>query len=351
MMPVEVKGGEIKNSNEKLNQQQVGATMQTESKFIIVAKALDGKLDDYLSFTFSSEDFKNAMKNKFGGDINRFNQSLVLFALTLAHMEEAAKKDEELKNSLSSLQDKMKAVNENIEKIADELGYTVSQYSLDNLMDKDLDGVKETLAKDFGAEIKLETIFSDDQDVLKGLAELFAFTVNNYSGSVNVFMLRDKNKPEENAGEEEREEKQKDSQQILKQQEKQPILEQTASDKNKQNEEYQNPLRGTGKKIAIGGLALGVLGGVLFAGSMFYLPMAAFGLSGIGLAIIGFPLLFIGVVTWVAGLINEANYHAAQALKQAERKDTDEAQQEKKGQQQAKQPVLEQPTSDENKQK
>jgi len=154
--------------------------------------------------------------------------------------------------------------------------------------------------------------------------------------------LRKENEKEKNK------EKEEHVQQILQQQQaKQPILEQTASDVNKQNEEYHSPLRGIGKKIAIGGAALGVLGGVLFAGSMFYLPMAAFGLSGIALAIIGSPLLFIGVVTWVAGLINEAthDYHASQALKQAKRENTDEEQKEKE-----EQPVLKQPAPDEDKQ-
>jgi len=353
MMPVEVKGGEIKNSNEKLNQQQVGATMQTESKFITVAQELDGKLDDYLSFTFSSEDFKKALNDKFGGDINQFNQNLVLFALTLAHMENAAKKDEKLKESLPlhSLQAKMKAVNENIEKIADGLGYTVSQYSLDKLMDKNIKEVEDILKNDFGGvEPKFEAIFS--ADALNSLAELFAFTVNNYSGTVpSVFMLRDKNNPEENADEEERKEKQKEkgehAQQTLQQQQaKQLILEQTASDVNKQNKGYHSALRGSGKLMAVLGGVLGVLGGILFAGSMFYLPMAAFGLFGMGLAIIGFPLLFIGVVTWVAGLINEAihNYHASQALKQAKRENTDEEQKEKEEQKNSEenlQPIVE----------
>jgi len=325
-MSFQVKEGET-NKN-----QQAEVTQQTESKFITVAQELDRKLDEYVRLTFSSEDFKKALNDKF--DINQFNQNLVFFALTLAHMGKAAEKDEELKKSLPGLQEKMKAVNENIEKIAKELGYTVSQYSLDKLMDKDLEGVKEALTKDFGAEIKLETIFS--ADALNGLADIFAFTVNNYLGSVSsVFMLRENKQigAEENADEEQRKEKEEQKkkeehvQQILQQQQ------QKASGENKQNEKYHSALRENGKKIAIVGVVLGVLGGVLFAGSMFYLPMAAFGLLGIGLAVVGVPLLFIGVVTWVAGLINELihNYHASQALKQEEKKKKKEEQKNSEG--------------------
>jgi len=145
-----------------------------------------------------------------------------------------------------------------------------------------------------------------------------------------------------------RKENEKEKNKEEQQQAKQPILEQTASDVNKQNEEYHSPLRGTGKKIAISGAVLGVLGGVLVAGGFAYLPMAAFGLFGLGLIGLGFPLVFVGGVTWVAGLINEAthNYHASQALKRAKRENTDEEQKDKK-----EQPVLKQPASDENKQK
>jgi len=340
-MPIEVKGRETDNSNENLIQQQVGATQQNESKFIIVAQELDGKLDEYKLFTFSSEDFKKALNDKFGGNINQFNQNLVLFALTLAHMEKAAEKDEELKNSLHSLQAKMNAINENIGKIAKDLGYTVSQYSFDKLMDKDLEGVKEALTKDFGAGIKLETIFS--ADALNSLAELFAFTVNNYLGSVSsVFMLRENKQmgAEENADEEQRKEKEE---QKKKEEHVQQILQpqqQKASDESKQNKGYHSALRGYGKSMAVLGGVLGVLGAAMFVGGFYYLPMAAFGLFGIGLAIIGFPLLFVGVVTWVAGLINEAihNYHASQALKQEEKKKKKE---EQKNSEENLQPIVE----------
>jgi len=353
-MPVQVKVG-VNNSNEKLNQQQVGAIQQNGSKFTKLAEELDRKLEEYKLFTSSSEKFEDALNREFGGNINQFNQNLVLFALTLARMEEAAEKDEKLKESLplDSLQAKMKAVNKNIEKIAKELGYTVSQYPLYKLMDKNIKEVEEILKNDFGGvEPKFEAIFS--ADALNSLAGLFAFTVNNYSGSVSsVFMLRENKQigAEENADEEERKEKQKEkeehAQQILQQQQaKQPILKQPASDENKQNKGHNSALRGYGKSMAVLGGVLGVLGGVLFAGSMFYLPMAAFGLFGMGLAIIGFPLLFIGVVTWVAGLINEAihNYHASQALKQAKRENTDEEQKEKEEQKNSEenlQPILE----------
>ena len=114
----------------------------------------------------------------------------------------------------------------------------------------------------------------------------------------------------------------KENEKEEQQQAKQSILEQTASDVNKQNEEYHSRLRWTGKKIAIGGVALGVFGGVLFAGSMFYLPLAGFGLFGIGLATIGGPLFFAGVVTWTAGLIGEAwHNHLVQKAQEKEKKE------------------------------
>ncbi|MFP3279086.1 MAG: hypothetical protein RXP92_02145 [Candidatus Micrarchaeota archaeon] len=306
--------------------------MRTESKFIIVAQELDGKLEEYKLFTSSSEDFKKALNDKFGGNINQFNQNLVFFALILADMEKATEKDEELKKSLPSLQEKMKAVNENIEKIAKELGYTVSQYSLDKLMGKNIEEVKNTLKNDFGGvEPKFEAIFSTN--ALNSLAELFAFTVNNYSGSVpSAFMLRDRNKPEENADKEEQKEKEQKekeehaqpilqqhahAQPILKQAE-QPILKQPASDENKQDEKYHSALREIGKKIGIAGAVVGALGAALFLGGFYYLPLAASGLLGIGLVSFGFPLLFIGGVTWVAGVINEAehNDHISEAIKE-----------------------------------
>jgi len=364
MMSFQVKGKETDNSNENLTKQQVGATQQNESKFMVVAKELNEKLEEYMLFTFSSEDFKKALNDKFGGNINQFNQNLVFFALTLAHMEKAAEKDGELKEFLPDLQGTMKTVNKNIEKIAKDLGYTVSQYSFDKLMDKDLEGVKEALKEDFGAEIKLENIFSGD--ALNSLAELFAFTVNNHLGSVSsVFVLREnkqigaeenadeeqrkkkeeqkkkeehvqqtlqqqqqkasdenkqnKNKPEENADEKQRKDNKKEQkkkeehvQQTLQQQQ------QKTSDENKQNKGYHSALRESGKKIAIIGAALGALGASLFLGGFFYLPLAAFGLVGEGLAILGVPLLFVGSVTWAAGVMNEAihNDHISEAIKE-----------------------------------
>ena len=327
---------EYNNTNVKIqNKQDIG-------KFTTAAQELSKIYDDYIRFTFSSEEFKKALKEKFDGNINQFNQNLVLFALTLAYMEKkAAEGDEELKKLLPSLQQKRDAINKNIEKIAKDLGYTVSQYSFDKLMDKDLEGVKEALTKDFGAGIKLETIFS--ADALNSLAELFAFTVNNYLGSVSsVFMLRENKQmgAEENADEEQRKEK---KEQKKKEEHVQQILQpqqQKASDESKQNKGYHSALRGYGKSMAVLGGVLGVLGAAMFVGGFYYLPMAAFGLFGIGLAIIGFPLLFVGVVTWVAGLINEAihNYHASQALKQEEKKKKKE---EQKNSEENLQPIVE----------
>jgi len=294
---------------------------QGVSKFTITAEELGKIFDDYIHFTFSSEEFKKALKEKFGGNINQFNQNLVLYALTLAYMEKkVAEGDEELKKLLPSLQEKRDAINKNIEKIAKDLGYTVSQYSLDKLMGKDLKGVKETLAKDFGVEPKLEALFSPE--ALNSITDLFAFIVSKfYPSSVNapvatVPIISDKNdKTEDNDKQKSTEEKQR-QQQIFNQ----------PTPGEKQNKEYHSPLRGTGKKIAIAGVVLGVLGGVLVAGGFAYLPMAAFGLLGVGLIGLGFPLVFAGGVTWMAGLISEArhNHHVQKAqdevLKQEEKK-------------------------------
>jgi hypothetical protein len=274
---------------------------QEGGKFTTVAQELGERLNDYVRFTSSSEGFKNDLKDKFGGNINQFNQNLVLSALTLAHMEKAAEKDEELKKSLPSLQEKMKAVNENIGKIAKELGYTVSQYSLDKLMGKDLNGVKETLEKDFGVKLKFEGLFS--AETLNSLTDLFAFIVNKfYPGSVNatfatVPIISDTEDKEGN--------KQKSvaQQVVLQQQQAEQSVKQQPEE---EHADYHSPLRGTGKKIGIVGGVLVILGGVLFAGSSVYLPMAALGLSGVGLVALGFPLVFVGGVAWVAGVISEA---------------------------------------------
>jgi len=315
---------------------------QEGGKFTTVTQELDKTLNDYVRFTSSSGDFKEALKDKFGGNINQFNQNLVLFALTLAHMEKAAEKDEELKKSLPSLQEKMKAVNENIGKIAKELGYTVSQYSLDKLVGKDLNGVKETLAKDFGVEPKLEALFSPE--ALNSLKYLFEFIVNKfYPSRVNapvatVPIIYD---TEDKKGNKQKGQVVLQQQQAQQQQAEQSVFKQQSEEK--QNKDYHSPLRGAGKKIGIVGGVLGVLGGVLFAGSSFYLHMAGFVLAGIGLAAFGPPLVVIGGFTWVAGVIDEAihNRHVPKAPDEKEEKQ--EKKKRKKGEEKEGQ-VQKQPT-------
>jgi len=289
------------------------AQKKEAGKFTTVAREFGEILDDYVGFTFSSKDFKD----KFGGNINQFNQNIVLFALTLAHMEKAAEKDEELKKALPSLQEKMKAVNENIEKIAKELGYTVSQYSLNELMNKDLKGVKETLAKDFGVEPKLEALFSPE--ALSSLEDLFAFIVNKfYPSRVNATVA-----PVTIMSDTEDNDKQKSAEEKAKREYQQVVLQQRRTEQSvfkQQPEEkhaYHNLLLGTGKKIAIAGVVLGILGGVMFAGGFVYLPMEAFGLAGIGLAALGSALASAGVFTWVVGVIGEA-IHNHRVLKAQE---------------------------------
>ena len=316
-----INGGAPKISNPEVQKKQEGG------KYITAAQELGKIYDDYIRFTSSPEEFKKALKEKFG-DINQFNQYLILSALILEYLKKAAEEDEGLKKLLSSLQEKRDAINKNMEKIAKELGYTVSSYSLDKLKGKDLNGVKETLARDFGVEPKLEVLFSSE--ALNSLTDLFAFMVNKYPiSSVNapvaaVPIMSDKNdKTEDNAKQKSAEEKaKKEHQQVVLQQQQAEQVVVKQSPEEKQNKEYHSPLRGTGKKIAIAGLVLGVLGGVLFAGSFFYLPMAAFGLSGIGLAALGLPLVFVGGFTWTAGLISEAihNHHVQKAQDEEEKR-------------------------------
>jgi len=309
----------------------LGISKQEVSKNVQLLQELGKNLDDLVRFTSSPEEFKKALNENFDGNINQFNQHLVLFALTLAHMEKkAAEGDEELKKLLPSLQQKRDAINKNIEKIAKDLGYTVSQYSLDKLMGKDLNGVKETLAKDFGGvKPKLEAIFSPE--VLNSLTDLFAFMVSKYSISsvnapvANVPIMSDT---------EDKDNKQKSAegkfaqQVVLQQQEGQPVFKQPSE--KKQNKDYHSPLRETGKKFMIAGVVLGVFGGLLSAGSMFYLPLMGWGLFGIGLAAVGGPLIFAGLATWAAGLIGEAwHNHLVQkaqekALKEEEKRKKEE---------------------------
>jgi len=158
------------------NKQDIG-------NFTIVAQELDKILYEYMNFTFSSEDFKNTLKNKFGGNINQFNQNLILFALTLEHMEKVADENKEIKNLLPTLKEKRKILNKNIEKVAKDLGYNVSYYSIDKLMNKDLNEVKEELKKDFGVEPKFEGTFNTD--VLNSLSDFFEFIVRKFYTNIN----------------------------------------------------------------------------------------------------------------------------------------------------------------------
>jgi len=291
---------------------------QEGGKYITLAQELGKNYDDLIRFTSSPEEFKKALKEKFDGNTNKFNQELVFYAWALTCLEKAAEEDEKLKKLLSNLQEKRNVINENIEKIAKELGYTVSSYSLDKLKGKkDLNGVMETLARDFGVEPKLEVLFSSE--ALNSLTDLIARMVNKYS-SVNV------------AGEQEANvnvlrspgEKAKNDVNVLQ------------SPGKQQNGEYHSPYRKTGKNIAITGVVLGILGGLLFAGGFVYLPMAAFGLVGIGLAELGFSIFWIGGAIWIAGLMGEAwHNHRVQkaqekALKQEEKKTKEEQKNNKK---------------------
>jgi len=273
---------------------------QEVSKYIPVAQELDKKLDDFVRFTSSPEEFKKALKEKFDGNIDQFNQYLILSALTLEYLKKAAEEDEGLKKLLSSLQEKRDAINKNMENIAKELGYTVSQYSLDKLMGKDLNGlngVMETLAKDFGGvKPKLEALFSPE--ALNSLTDLFAFMVSKYPiSSVNasvpaVPIISDKNNKIEDK------DKQKSPEEKAKE-ESVKVLQQ-------QKEEYHSPYRKYGRNIVIGATLAGVLGGLLFAGSLFYPPLMGWGLAGMAVAVGAGFIVPLGVVIWAAGLIGEA---------------------------------------------
>ena len=144
-------------------------------QFVQLAQELDKTLDEYVHFTSSSQEFKSVLKDKFDGDIRQVNQNLVILALTEVHIEKVAEDHKELKKLLPSLQEKRKVLNENVEKVAKELGYGVAYYPLDKVMNKDLNGVKETLKQDFGAEPKFEKVFS--ANALNSLTDLFAFIV------------------------------------------------------------------------------------------------------------------------------------------------------------------------------
>jgi len=296
----------------------LGISKQEVSKYIPVAQELDKKLDDFVRFTSSPEEFKN----KYGENLGEFNKSVILFSIILKNLEKVpeAERDEELKKLLSSMQEKMKVINENIEKIAPKLGYTVSYYPLDTLMGKDLKGIEDTLNRHFlGKQLELRDLFSEK--ALNILTDLFAFMVNKYPiGSVNasVPIISDTKDNEQKSAEG------KFAQQVvLQQQMEQPVFKQP---EEKQNKEYHSHMLKTGIGLTITGVVLGVLGVMAVVGSFAYLPMAALGLAGGGLAAVGFAIAYIGVFTSVAGLIDEAIHKhrvkkaQKEALEQEEKK-------------------------------
>jgi len=411
--------------NKEVNQRSVEAK-QEGGKFTTVAQELGKTLDDYVRFTFSSEEFKKALEGKFGGNINQFNQNLVLFALTLKHMEKAAEGDEELKKLLPSLQEKMKAVNENIGKIAKELGYTVSQYPLDKFEHKNFKEIKEMLKNDFRVEPKFETLFSQEAlNILEYLFDRFypsrvnapvatvpiisetedkevnkeksaTFTQQTITGAtVPTFtqqtVLQTVSK-EQSEGEQNKayhshlretdkktiagvvlsilggalfvgsfvylpvalgllgiglatlgfflvplpsiKKKSAEGESTLTQPvvQQQQLAGQQVFKQQSEEKEYHSNLRETGKKIAIAG-AVGIIGGVLFAwGSLFYLPLAAFGLAGIGLVALGSSLAVVGGVTWLAGKISEKihNRHISNEEKRKKEEEKRKKEEEKK---------------------
>ena len=299
---------------------------QEGGKYITLAQELGKNYDDLIRFTSSPEEFKKALKEKFDGNTNKFNQELVFYAWALTCLEKAAEEDEKLKKLLSNLQEKRNVINENIEKIAKELGYTVSYYRLDELIGVvDLPKVEKILKDIFGEKPTLEDLFSEK--ALNSLTDLFALIVNKYPiGSVNasVPIISD---AEEKA-------KREYQQVVLQQQQtEQPVFKQPEV---KQNEEYHSPFRKYGGYIVIGGVALGVLGGLLFAGSFFYPPLMGWGLASIGLAVGAGFIVPLGVLTWALGLISEAWHEhlvkkaQEEALKQEEKKTKEEQKNNKK---------------------
>jgi len=198
----------------------LGNNQKVGSKYTQLTQYLGEIYNDISDSTSSSEKFKKALEdNKFGGNTTQFNQYLVVLALTLEYLKKVAEGDEELKKLLPSLEEKRKAINENIEKIAPELGYTVFHYSLKELEGRDLRGVEEKLTKDFDEEPKLEVLFSPE--VLNSITELFAFIVNrSYPSSGNESeyqyqIVMKKKKKKEKKEKEKQEEDQKKLEDIL----------------------------------------------------------------------------------------------------------------------------------------
>jgi hypothetical protein len=286
---------------------------QEGGKYITLAQELGKNLDDLVRFTFSSEEFKN----KYGENLGEFDKRVILLSIILKNLEKVpeAERDEELKKLLPSLQEKMKVINENIEKIAKELGYTVSYYPLDKLLG-DLDEVKKKLDRYFGGkQLELRDLFSEK--ALDILTDLFALIVNKYPiGSVNasvaVPIISDKNnKTEDKDKQKGPEEKVKEESESVKVLQQQP------------QKEHHNLLREWGKKAIILGLASGIIGGALVAGSSVLLPLMGFGLFGMALATVAGPIVFAGVAIWMAGVIGDIYKGQAQKAQEKALKEED----------------------------
>jgi len=271
---------------------------QDDIKVSSVAQELYRGLNIYADFTSSPEAFKNAINEK-KFDVKQFNQNIILFALTLKHIEKIAEKDEEVKKALPSLQEKMNTINKNIVNIAPKLGYTVSYYSLEKLEGKNFKEVKEILKNDFGTEPNFKAIFS--AEILNKISDLFAFIGGLYTQNNNLFvpLLSDKKEQEK------KKESDKTNVKIIQDSQK---TENIVSDKKQQKQEngyVSNTLSTYGKKIFIAGLVSEIVGGLLVVGSFYYLPLLGFGLTGLGLVALGSMAVFVGGISWIAGSIGE----------------------------------------------
>jgi len=289
---------------------------------------VEEKVNQLEKSTSNLEELKQTLEKK---GIAEFNEELVLFASILVRMGELAEAvgDEKLKMHVLNLEDRFfNKINKNIETNGSQLGYNYFHFSLDELDDKDLNGVKEVVGQ-FGVELNLEAIFGAAN--LSLVEYLFAST-----RSINANAPEEKKKSAKEKAEKGKSESAEEKtngpvvpvpqvsvlspihRTTVLQPEQSVVKQQPVSKEEKQNEKYHSALRENGKKIGIVGAVVGALGAALFLGGFYYLPLAAFGLFGEGLAILGVPLLFVGGVTWVAGVINEAehNDHISEAIKE-----------------------------------
>jgi len=299
--------------NHTLDEYLANAVRKQENiKVAPVVQELYRGLNLYIDFTSSPEAFKNALNEK-KLDIKQFNQNIILFALTLKHIEKIAEKDEEVKKSLPSLQEKMNTINENIVKIAPKLGYTVSYYSLDKLEGKNFKEVKEILKNDFGTEPNFEAIFS--AEILNKISDLFAFIGGLYTqNNLSVPILSDKNEQEE------KKESNKTNVKIMQEPQKTENSVPNKKEQKQTNGNASNALRSYGKKIFIAGLVSELVGGLLVVGGFYYLPILGFGLAGLGLVALGSMAVFVGGVSWIAGLIGDAIHNRNEKKKEEQEK-------------------------------